>query len=373
MIVLAAPDKFRGTLTAPQAARSIAAGWRRERPDDEIVELPMADGGEGTLDTLVEALGGNLGTVRVTGPLGDPVDAAFGLVDRPEGRLGVVEMARASGLALVSRRDPLRASTYGTGELIREAVGVGARTILVCIGGSASTDGGAGMAEALGAHLTDGRGRKIPPGGLGLLDLARIDLTPIEAVMRSVRVVVASDVDSPLTGPKGSAHVFAPQKGASPEDVLLLDRALGHLAAVIHRDLGADVRGLPGAGAAGGLGAGLVAFLGARIRPGVEVVMEAVGFRERLALADVALTGEGRLDSSSLAGKVVGGVLEAAREVRTPAAVLCGDAEVRPDGVAVFSLVERFGAARALGETRLALEELAAEVATRASTLEFPP
>jgi len=167
--------------------------------------------------------------------------------------------------------------------------------------------------------------------------------------------------------------VFAPQKGASPEDVLLLDRALGHLAAVIHRDLGADVRGLPGAGAAGGLGAGLVAFLGARIRPGVEVVMEAVGFRERLALADVALTGEGRLDSSSLAGKVVGGVLEAAREVRTPAAVLCGDAEVRPDGVAVFSLVERFGAARALGETRLALEELAAEVATRASTLEFPP
>jgi glycerate kinase len=371
--VLAAPDKFRGTLTAPQAARAIAAGWRRERPDDETIELPMADGGEGTLDTLVEALGGTLSTVSVTGPLGDPVDAVFGLVDRPEGRLGVVEMARASGLALVSRRDPLRASTSGTGELIREAVGAGARTVLVCIGGSASTDGGAGMAQALGARLTDGRGRPIPPGGLGLLGLARIDLTPMGSVMGSARVVVASDVDSPLTGPKGSAHVFAPQKGASAGDVLLLDRALGHLAAVIHRDLGADVRELPGAGAAGGLGAGLVAFLGARIRPGVEVVMEAAGFGKLLAVADVVLTGEGRVDSSSLSGKVVGGVLEAAREARTPAAVLCGDAEVRPDGVDVFSLVERFGAERALGETRIALEELAAEVATRAPTLGLPP
>jgi glycerate kinase len=187
--VLAATDKFRGTLTAPQAARAIAAGWRRERPDDETIELPMADGGEGTPDTLVEALGGTLSTVSVTGPLGDPVDAVFGLVDRPEGRLGVVEMARASGLALVSRRDPLRASTYGTGELIREAVGAGARTVLVCIGGSASTDGGAGMAQALGARLTDGRGRPIPPGGLGLLGLARIDLTPMGSVMGSAQVV----------------------------------------------------------------------------------------------------------------------------------------------------------------------------------------
>jgi glycerate kinase len=251
--VLAAPDKFRGTLTAPQAARAIAAGWRRERPDDETIELPMADGGEGTLDTLVEALGGTLSTVSVTGPLGDPVDAVFGLVDRPEGRLGVVEMARASGLALVSRRDPLRASTSGTGELIREAVGAGARTVLVCIGGSASTDGGAGMAQALGARLTDGRGRPIPPGGLGLLGLARIDLTPMGSVMGR-RGGRGERRDSPLTDRRARLMCSRRRRAPRPR-TLLLDRALGHLAAVIHRDLGADVRELPGAGAAGGLGA----------------------------------------------------------------------------------------------------------------------
>ena len=373
MRVLAAPDKFRGTLTSPQAARAISAGWRRERPGDEIAELPMADGGEGTLDTLVEALGGSLRQARVAGPLGDPVDAAFGIVDRALGNLGIVEMARASGLPLVSRREPLRASTYGTGELIREACRAGARTLVVCIGGSATTDGGAGMAQALGARLLDARGGPVPPGGAGLLELARIDLSAMEPALRSVRVVAASDVDSPLTGPRGSAHVFGPQKGASPDDVLLLDRALGHLAAVIDRDLGIDVRGLRGAGAAGGLGAGLVAFLGARIRPGVEVVMEAVRFGERLASADVVLTGEGRLDASSLAGKVVGGVLAAAREARTPAAVLCGDAQIRPDGVEVVSLVESFGRERAFADTRLALEDLAAEVAGRARTLPCPP
>jgi glycerate kinase len=186
-------------------------------------------------------------------------------------------------------------------------------------------------------------------------------------------VIAASDVDSPLTGPHGSARVFGPQKGASPDDVLLLDRALGHLAAVIARDLGVDVRELRGAGAAGGLGAGLVAFLGARIRPGVEVVMEAVGFAGHLAAAEVVLTGEGRFDASSLAGKVVGGVLAAAREAQRAAAVLCGEAETRPEGVDVSSLVERFGRERALGQTRVVLLELAAEVAGRAAGLGSPP
>jgi glycerate kinase len=295
------------------------------------------------------------------------VEAAFGLVDGPRGPIGIVEMARASGLGLVSRRDPLRATTRGTGELIAAACRAGARTTVVCIGGSATTDGGAGMAQALGARLLDRAGRPIRPGGVGLLELARIDLSALEPALRSVRVVAGSDVDSPLTGPGGAARVFGPQKGATPDEVLLLDRALGHLAAVIERDLGVDVRAIPGAGAAGGLGAGLVAFLGARIRPGVEIVMDAVGFAGRLARSDAVVTGEGRFDDSSLAGKVVGRVLSAARESGLPAAVLCGEAEVAADGVAVRSLVERFGRERALRHARQALVELAAALAEEAA------
>lgn len=368
MRILVAPDKFRGTLSAAQAAAAIAVGWRRVRPGDELVELPLADGGEGTADALVDALGGERRRVRVAGPLGDPVEAGFGLVEGAGGRTAIVEMARASGLALVSaeRRDPLRASTRGTGELILAACAEGPKEVIVAIGGSATTDGGGGMAQALGVRLLDGRGVEVPPGGGGLLELARIDATGLDASTRGVRFSVACDVDSPLTGPQGAAHVFAPQKGATPEDVVLLDRALAHLAAVVHRDLAIDVRSLPGGGAAGGLGAGLVAFLGARLRPGIEVVMAAVGFGRELEMADLVVTGEGAFDATSLRGKVPGGVLAAAREVGVPVAVVCGRADRRPEGVPVWALVERFGAERALGDARLALEELAAHVAAEA-------
>jgi glycerate kinase len=372
MRVLVAPDKFRGTLTAPQAARAVTAGWLRARPRDRVDALPMADGGEGTLETLVEALGGSLRPARVTGPLGDAVDSVFGLAERASGRLGVVEMARASGLALVSRRDPLRATSRGTGELIAEACDAGATTIVVCIGGSATTDLGAGMVQALGGRLLDDRGGSIGPGGEGLLDLARIDVSSLLPALRTVRVVAASDVENPLTGPLGAAQVFGPQKGASPEDVLVLDRALAHAAAVIDRDLGIDVRGLRGAGAAGGMGAGLVAFLGARVRPGVDVVMEAVGFHGRLARADIVLTGEGRLDGTSLSGKVVGGVIAAAAEAEIPVAVLCGERTIPLESVEVASLVERFGPERAMRDTRRALEDLAEEIAARAGTVRSP-
>ncbi len=365
MRILVAPDKFRGTLSAPEAAAAIARGWRRVRPDDVLEEVPLADGGEGTLDALLAALGGERRTARVRGPLGDEVEAAFGIAQAPAGPLGIVEMARASGLELVSpaRRDPLRASTWGTGELILAALRVGAREVLVCLGGSATTDGGAGMAQALGVALLDAEGRPVGPGGAGLLRLARIDATGLDPLARSARVQAACDVDNPLTGPQGAARVFGPQKGASPEEVLLLDRALGHLAAVIHRDLGIDVRGLPGAGAAGGLGAGLVAFLGARLRPGAGLVMEAVGLRERVRAADLILTGEGAFDASSLRGKVPAGVLELARGAGVPAVVLCGRAEIHPEGVRVRSLAERVGPERALAEARLALEDLAADLA----------
>jgi glycerate kinase len=364
--VLVAPDKFRGTLTASRAAEAIASGFRRAARDADVETVPLADGGEGTLDALVAALGGGLHDARVTGPMGDPVDAAFGMVDGPDGPAGVVEMARASGLTLIapSRRDPLRATTRGTGELIAAACARGARSVIVCIGGSATNDGGAGMAQALGVRLLDAQSRELRPGGVHLDELARIDLRGLDPAVADTRFSVATDVPNPLLGPSGASAVFGPQKGASPDDVAVLDRALGHFAAVVHRDLGIDVRELPGAGAAGGLGAGLVAFLGARLRPGVDVVMEAVGFRDRLARADLVVTGEGSFDRQSLQGKVPGGVLRSAAEHRVPVVILCGRREVdAPEGTRVASLAERFGVRAAMERAPALLEELAFETA----------
>jgi glycerate 2-kinase len=366
MRVLVAPDKFRGTLTAAQAARAVETGWRRARPGDNLTVVPMADGGEGTLATLVDGLGGTSHEADVTGPLGAPVRAAFGLVPAPGGPAAIVEMARASGLALLPEggRDPLHASTRGTGELIALALRHVPTSVLVCIGGSATNDGGVGMAQALHGRFLDAGGNDLAPGGAALLELDRIDLRPMIAfVGDSVRFVAASDVDNPLCGPAGAAVVYGPQKGAGAGDVVLLDRALGHLAAVVDRDLGIDLRDAPGAGAAGGLGFGLMAFLGARLRPGVEVVMDAVGLTELIAEADLVVTGEGTLDAQSLSGKVVAGVLRVAVEAGVRAAVVCGRAEVAPDGVPVRSLVERFGAGPALEDARRSLETLAQEMA----------
>ncbi len=362
MRVLVAPDKFRGTLTAEEAARAISTGWRREWPVDEIVEVPMADGGEGTLDALVAALGGERRTTRVSGPLGDEVAADYGLLPGP---VGVVEMARASGLELLagSRRDPLRTSTRGTGELILATCEHLPAEVVVCIGGSATNDGGAGMAQGLGARLLDSRGRDLRPGGAALLDLVRIDVTAMAPQVLATRFMVACDVDNPLVGSQGASVIYGPQKGASSDAVLLLDRALAHYAAVLHRDLGIDLRETPGAGAAGGLGAGLIAFLGAKLRPGVEVVMEAVGLVEKLTLSDLVITGEGSFDEQSLHGKVPGGVLRAARDAGVPAAVVCGRARIRPEGVVVASLAERFGETRAVEDPRRALEDLAQDLA----------
>jgi glycerate kinase len=362
--VLIAPDKFKGTLTAAEAARVISAGFRRSLPRADIETVPMADGGEGTLDALVAALGGERHLVRVSGPLGDPVEAEYAVVSSPDGPLGVVEMARASGLALVSepRRDPKRTSTRGTGELILAVARHGVTRILVCIGGSATNDGGAGMAQALGIRLLDERGEDLPPGGATLRSLARIDVTGLDPAVRSIDFVVASDVDNPLVGPSGASAVYGPQKGASPEDVAILDGALRHFAAVAYRDLGIDLRNVPGAGAAGGLGAGLIAFLGAKLRPGVQVVMDAVHLRDRLEGADLVVTGEGRFDRQSLHGKAPAGVLRAAEEMGVPAVVLCGECTEAPPGVRVASLVERFGLADALEHAGLRLERLAAEV-----------
>ena len=365
MRVLIAPDKFRGTLTAAQAARAMASGWRRARPGDAVAEVPMADGGEGTLDAMVEALGGERRRASVPGPLGDPIEAEYGIVTGPSGVTAVVEMARASGLALIgeSRRDPKRASTGGTGELIGAALAHGPAEVIVCIGGSATNDGGAGLAQALGVRLLSSAGGEIGPCGASLLDLERIDISGLDPAATRTRFLVACDVDNPLTGPRGASVVFGPQKGATADDVLLLDRALGHLAAVIFRDLGLDVRDLAGGGAAGGLGAGMVAFLGAHLRPGVELVMDAVGLEGRLAAADLVVTGEGSFDRQSLHGKVADGVLGAARASGVRGVLLCGRVEVRPPDVPVFDLIGRFGEDRAMTDARRALEDLAEGVA----------
>jgi glycerate 2-kinase len=368
MHLLLAPDKFRGTLTARQAAEAFETGWRRVRPGDTFDLAPLADGGEGTLEALVDALGGSVLEAEVTGPLGDRVRAAFGLADGPNGRVAVVEMARASGLALLppGRRDPGRASTVGTGELMRAALDHEPAGLIVCIGGSATNDGGAGMAQALGARFTDGAGSPIEPGGRALLTLAAIDLSGLDPRISTVNVMVASDVDNPLCGPIGASAVYGPQKGASADDVRVLDGALAHLAAVVDRDLGINLKDEPGAGASGGLGFGLIAFCGARLRPGIDVVMDAVGLTDRVRRADLVVTGEGKVDRQSLHGKVPAGVLRLAAEAEAPVIIVCGVTETRPPGAEVWSLAERFGLDRALGDARGCMIELAAELAEAA-------
>jgi glycerate 2-kinase len=374
MRILVAPDKFRGTLSAQQVAEAIEAGWRRVRPGDDVDLVPMADGGEGTLAAMVAAGDGTTRTIRVTGPLGDPVDAPLGLIDDGH-RQAVVECASASGLALVSnaRRDVGRATSAGTGELMREALDAGADRILVCLGGSAMNDGGTGMAAALGVRFLDVHGGEVRQGGAALVDLARIDASGLDPRLGHVRVIGATDVDNPLTGPSGASAVFGPQKGAQPEDVLLLDRALGHLAAVVQRDLGVSRNEEPGAGAAGGLGFGLLAFCAARLRPGIDVVMEAVGFEGRLLKADLVITGEGSLDAQSLRGKVPAGILRAAELGRVPVAIVCGRAEIALAGATVVSLVDRVGSQAALHDARRSVELVASELAEKVEELVGQP
>jgi glycerate 2-kinase len=365
--VLVAPDKFKGTLSAAEAAAAIARGWRRASPGAEITSVPLADGGEGTLDALVGGPGGERRSVTVTGPVGSQVDAEFGLVPGPGGPVGVIEMARASGLALVppERRDPTRTTTRGTGELMRAAVRSGARRLIVCVGGSGTNDAGAGLAHAVGVLLLDAAGREITEGGAALLDLEEIDVTGLAPELRGVPVEVLVDVDNPLVGPDGASAIFGPQKGATPDDVALLDRALTRFASVILRATGVDVASMPGAGAAGGIGASLAAFLQATLRPGVDAVMDATGVRVRIAAADVAVTGEGTFDAESLRGKVVGGVIrEAARGAGRRIVILCGRrAALAPPGAEMAALTDRFGPDRAMVEAGALLEELAAETA----------
>lgn len=313
MKIVIAPDSFKGSLTARQAADAIERGVRRATPDVDIISIPMADGGEGTVRALVDATGGRLIPVRVTGPLGEPVAATYGILG--DGTTAVIEMAEAAGLHLVGAMpDPLHATTRGVGELILDALDHGAERIIVGLGGSATNDGGAGMAQALGIRLLDADGRDLPVGGAALADLDRIDCTGLDPRVTRTPIILASDVTNPLAGPDGASAVFGPQKGATPAMVEQLDQALSHYAAVIHRDTSRSVGIIPGSGAAGGLGAGFLAFTDATMRSGVDLVTETVGLKERAVGADYCFTGEGRIDGQTQYGKTPMGVARAVHE-----------------------------------------------------------
>ena len=324
MKIVLAPQEFKGSLTAREAAAALALGVRRVLPEAELDEIPLADGGPGMVDALVAARMGELRTATVRDPLGRPVEAAFGLID--DGRTAILEMAAASGLSLLraNELDALRAGTHGTGELIRAALDAGARALIIGIGGSAATDAGAGMAQALGVRLLDRLGRDLPSGGAALADLDTIEMRQLDPRLRAVRIIAACDVRNPLCGPQGAAAIYGPQKGATPDMVETLDGALRRFAEVVKRDLGADVIEIPGAGAAGGLGAGLVAFLGAELRPGFPLIAAAARLEERLRGADLILTGEGQIDGQTPFGKTVAGVADLASRHGIPVIALAG-------------------------------------------------
>ena len=324
MKIVIAPDSYKESLSALEVAQAVEAGFRQVFPDAEYVLVPVADGGEGTVDAMVAATGGRKEIVTVTGPLGEPVEAFYGLTG--DGDTAVIEMAAASGLMLVpaAARNPLRTSSRGTGELIRAALDAGARRFILGIGGSATNDGGAGMVQALGARLLDADGRDVEGSGGGLARLERIDVSALDPRLKECRIEVACDVDNPLTGPRGASAVFGPQKGATPEAVETLDTALAHYAVCAKAATGRDVAELPGAGAAGGLGAGLLFFTNARLRSGVDIVLEAVGFAEVVRDADFVITGEGRTDFQTAFGKAPVGVAKLAKQFGVPVFCLSG-------------------------------------------------
>lgn len=330
MRIIIAPDSFKGSLAAAEAAAAMAVGVRRAHPDAQVALLPLADGGEGTTEALVLATGGRCESLQVMGPLGEPVQAVWGRLGL-DGETAIVEMAAAAGLPLVppDRRDPRRTTTWGAGELLRQAIRQGAKRIIVGLGGSATNDGGAGAMQALGVRFRDAAGRPLPEPITGgdLARLARVDASALPALFAGVEVVIASDVTSPLLGPNGASAVYGPQKGADAAMAAELDAALAQYAAVLRRDLGRDVADLPGAGAAGGMGAGLMAFLDARMHSGVDLVLDAARFEEQAAGADWLLTGEGRIDAQTLSGKTISGVLRRCRPLGLPSIAFGGSVD----------------------------------------------
>lgn len=347
MKIIIAPDSYKESLSAMDVAIAIEQGFKQVLPNAEYIKLPMADGGEGTVQSLVDATGGEIIEHCVTGPLGEQVTAFYGLMG--DGKTAIIEMAAASGLHLVepAKRNPLITTTFGTGELINAVLDKGVEHIIVGIGGSATNDGGLGMAQALGIRLLDESGQSLGFGGGELSKLHTIDMSNLDSRLANVRLEVACDVDNPLCGEKGASQVFGPQKGATPEMVALLDSNLAHYAGVIKAQLGQDVLEREGAGAAGGLGAALMGLLQTELRPGIEIVMDAVHLNDVVADADLVITGEGRIDSQTIHGKTPIGVARTAKKHNVPVIGIAGCLTqdcgvVHEHGIdAVFAVVNR--------------------------------
>lgn len=326
MKIVIAPDSFKGNMTSLQVAAAIEKGIRRVVPNAKCIKVPMADGGEGTVQSLVDATGGKIIRKKVVGPAKKPVTARYGML--ADGKTAVIEMAEASGLPMVSGRskNPLLTTTYGTGQLIMDAINRGAEHIIIGVGGSATTDGGAGMAQALGVRFLDKKGREIKEKGAGgmLNKIASIDMSGRDPRIRKTKITVASDVNNPLCGKRGAAHVFGPQKGATPAMVRTLDANLKHFGQLIKSDLKKNVLSLNGAGAAGGLGAGLVAFAGAKLKSGVDIIVQATNLKKIIKGSDLVITGEGYVDFQTAFGKTPAGVAKAAKSQRVPVVAIGG-------------------------------------------------
>jgi glycerate kinase len=347
MKILIAPDSFKGSLTSLGVAENIGKGFLRVFPEAEILKVPMADGGEGTLQSLVDAYKGEIIKERVTGPLGEEVEAYYGLIEN--GFTGVIEIAAASGLTLVpeEKRNPMKTTTYGTGQLIKRALEKGVRKLIIGIGGSATNDAGVGMAQALGVKFLDKDGKEIGYGGAELGRIERIDMSLLEPRIKEVDIRVACDVKNRLYGREGAAYVYGPQKGASPEMVMILDENLRHFSRIVERELGVELQSIEGGGAAGGLGAGLVAFLKAKLEAGIDIVMDAVKLEEKMKKADLVITGEGCIDGQTVNGKTPIGVARKARKYGIPVIAISaitgeGVEKVLYEGIdAVFNIMQR--------------------------------
>lgn len=368
--VVIAPDSFKESLSAQGVAEAIERGFRQVYPHAHYVLLPMADGGEGTVDAMVAATGGEIVNVQVSGPQGKPTAAFYGLLG--EGKTAVIEMAAASGLHLVAgdERDPLVTSSFGTGELILAALQRGVQSIILGIGGSATNDGGAGMMQALGVRLLDAQQQELRPGGAALAQLAHIDLSQLDPRLQQVSITVACDVDNPLCGEHGASAIFGPQKGATAQKVQQLDQALHHYGTLLEQATGRKVLQVPGSGAAGGMGAALIGFLAAVLRPGIEIVIETLHLEDAVRDADLVITGEGRLDSQSIHGKTPIGVARVAKRHQLPVIAIAGSLSkdyqvVHQHGIdAAFSVIDRIVTLpEALAEASHNLEVTARNVA----------
>lgn len=359
MKIVIAPDSFKESLTALEVANAIESGFRSVFPCADFIKVPMADGGEGTVQSMVDATNGSLIDVEVTGPLGNKVMAQYGILGTDKTTTAVIEMASASGLHLVPRnkRNPLYTTSYGTGELIKDALDRGIQHIVLGLGGSATNDAGAGLAQALGVQFKDGNGQELAFGGKALAQLKSIDISDVHPLLSQCQIDVACDVDNPLCGERGASAIFGPQKGATPEIVTLLDNTLGYFADAIVQNGFEDHRLLAGAGAAGGMGLGVKTFLNAELKPGIDIVMETVGLVEQLEQADLVITGEGRIDGQTVFGKTPMGVLKQANQKNVPTIGIAGSLGTDSDAILSHGMMAIFPIIPALDSLEQVLEE----------------